>query len=470
MRNEQIVVCNGTSGETVTNLPADPALYELAWLSPLSFAYSTYDNFSLRRLEQKPDGDWVVRQIYDNITTNKVENLTAVSDQSVAWKEAGDVWTLNFDSGVIKKVWDSMTNQVQLVDFSYSKTAGEFLLNCYDARGQFLIRFSPATGTRRDAGRIGSEQDFVAIVKDINRQPWGWVAGWKRQGLVIVNPRWTDGGPEYAYESYLSEMGNWPALFVKPPSQTTPMRVPWNGFVENSALGTDRLFFTGAENGEMPGIWEFNFKAQTCRRLVGGSKPSGYAQISNSRTGLVTNESGMVKTYFLWPPVKVVDGKKYPVVITKQFWNWCPYNQLAANEGYYFAVVDEVCEVAFARMFVKNPGIDARRVYLYESSGGTLFADELMAEYPDLWKGAVLFGAYGGPALSDLKGKRLLIVDGTEDGNGDAVKSLTKYQEAAIQAGVPVTIAFVKDSGHMPNSIASERARAGHFAEFLSTR
>lgn len=469
MRNEEIVVCDGLTGETVTNLGANPNLYQLAWLSARSFVYSTDFNYSLRKLEQKPDGQWVVRQIYENFTTNKMENLTAIADESVAWQESGNIWTLDFQSSQITKIWDSETNQIQLVDFTYSRDTGEYLLNCWDAKGQFLIRFSPATGEKINMGRIGSPQDFVSAVQKIDHQPEGWVGGWKRQGLIVVTPRWVDGGSKYAYKSNLREMGDWGALFVKSASGAA-IRVPWSGFVDDFALQGDDLFFTGSENGKVPGIWEFNITSETCRCILGGSLPLGYARISTPCTGVVTNESGDVKPYFLWPPVKVTDGKKCPLIITKQFWNWFPYDQIAANEGYYFAIVDQSCELALDRMLARNPGIDTNRVYLYESSGGAESANELIAEHPDLWKGAILFGADWGPDLSAMNGKKLLIVDGTEDENGDTIKSLAKYEDSSIRTGVPTTVAFLKDSGHMPNSIFSERTRAETFAEFLAQK
>jgi hypothetical protein len=395
-----------------------------------------------------------------------LETITAVSYKSVAWRDEGDIWTFDFEFGSLKKVWDSSANAFQLVDFTYTRETGEFLLNCSDEKGQFLIRFAPDSKTMADGGRIGVSRDFISLVKDIQSQPGDWIAAWKRQGLIVMNATWADNGPEYACADYMSRIGDWPALCVKTKAGAGLTHVPWNGFIENFALSGDHLFFTGGENGAVPGIWEYDMKAGTARCVVSGSAPwLEYVKMATALTGTVTNAAGEAKTYYLWPPAHISAGRKYPLIVTKQFWNWFPYDQIAANEEYFFAIVDETCVEKLPETLAKNINVDIKQVYLYESSAGTYFASQLIAEKPDLWKGAILFGPNGLPEPSDLQDKRLLLVAGMNDGN--AVKRLTKYQISAAEGGFPIALTFLTDSDHMPNSVANERRRAQIFNQFL---
>ncbi len=466
MREEQIVICDGQTGETLAKTPADPDTYELAWLTPHSFAYSTAYNHDLRVVEKNQEGKWVLRQVFEKVTTNKLETLTAVSDKSVAWQDGENVWSFDFDSGLLKKVWDSGANANQLVDFTYARETRQFLLNCSDANGQFLIRFSPESKMAVDGGRIGNPLDFVSVVKDIQHQPGDWIAAWKRQGLIVMNVKWADNGPRYTCADYVRRIGDWPALCVKTKAQADLIHVPWNGFIENFALNGDHLFFTGGENGAIPGIWEYDIEAGTLRCVVSGSAPwLEYVKTATALTGTLTNAAGEAKTYYLWPPTHISSGKRYPLVITKQFWNWFPYDQIAANEGYFFAVVDETCVEKLPEILAKNINVDTKRVYLYESSAGTRFASELLANRSDLWRGAILFGPSVLPHPPLLQDKRLLLVAGMND--GDDFKRLTQYQVSAAQDGFPIALAFLNDSDHMPNSVASECRRALVFAQFL---
>jgi hypothetical protein len=467
LREQQIVICDGLTGETAAKVSADPDVYQLAWLTPDSFAYSTAYNHDLRLVEKNEAGKWALRHFYEKVSTNRMETLTALSAKSVAWLDGENIETFDFDSGRVKRIWDSNQASGQLVDFTFAKDRGEFILNCSDARGQFLIRFSPDTGMMTDGGRIGIPRDFVGLIKNIKTQPPDWVAAWKRQGQIVLNVNWPPRGPGYACTEHLNRIGEWPALCVKTRTDQPLLPVPWNGFVENFATGGNRLFFTGSENGAVPGIWEYDTETEMTRCLVAGTtRRLPHIQPATSITGTVTNRSGEAKTYYLWPPAGHSEGRKHPLIVTKQFWNWFPYNQIAANEGFFFAVVDESCVEELPVMLAKRFNVDSKLVYLYESSDGTDFASQLIEQKPDLWKGAIFFGPGRVPALSALHDKRLLLVAGTDD--ADIVKSMTRYQMLAARAGYAITLAFLNDSGHMPNSMETERKRAELFGRFLT--
>jgi hypothetical protein len=239
--------------------------------------------------------------------------------------------------------------------------------------------------------------------------------------------------------------------------------------MENLCLNGNHLFFTGSENGKLPGIWVYDIKSGMIRCVVYRSvhEPT-HAEITIPLIGTITNALGNAKAYYLWPPAQVSIGKKYPLIITKQFWNRVPYNQIAVNEGYYFAIVDETCIDAFREALAKNPNVDTKSIYLYESSAATSFASELISEKSELWKGAILFSPTSLPDITKLKGKKILLIAG-EDDQG-AFYRLSKYQSQAAASGTPITLCILPNGGHTPESGASERIRAREFASFLSAR
>jgi len=436
---EFILIFDGTNGEQLAQIGADQDLYQFAWLNADSFACSTHTD--VRVVVRQGKNGWEYKRHFEKVAAN-LEDLTAISEHSVAWREAGAIWLLDFAGGQPQKIWEATTDT--LVGFAYDKSSGEFLLNCSHENGQFVIRFSPGSKGIADTERIGNQQhDFVSNVK------------------------WIDGGPRYAYVNWSNDRGHWPDLCIQTKPNLAPILVPWKGWIENFSLSGDHIFFTGSENGELPSIWEYDIKSKTIRCVVDSStRESAWVKITAPLIGAVTNASGGAKTYYLWQPAQVSVGGKYPLIITKQFWNWCPYNQIAVNEGYYFAIVDESCVAALREVLAKNPNVDGKRVYLYESSTATAFASELISENPELWRGAILFSPTTLPDLSRLQNKKILVIAGNDDYGQFA--RLSRYQNQAAALGTSVTLFFSAGAGHIPNSVASERDRARQFARFLS--
>jgi len=436
---EFILIFGGTNGEQLAQIGADQDLYQFAWFTDNSFACSTRTD--VRFVVKQGKNSWEYKRHFEKMAAN-LDNLTAISDHSVAWQEAGAIWLFVFGAEQPQKIWEATTNT--LVEFTYARSSGEFILNCSDENGQFIIRFSPGSKGIAGTERIGNQQhDFVSKVK------------------------WVDGDPRYAYVNWLNNRGHWPDLCIQTKPNLDPIRVPWEGWIENFSLSGDHLFFTGSENGKLPSIWEYDIKSKTIRCVVDGStRESAYAKIAAPLIGAVTNALGNAKTYYLWQPAQVSVGEKYPLIITKQFWNWFPYNQIAVNEGYYFAIVDESCVAALREALATYPNVDTNRVYLYESSAATAFASELIWENPELWKGAILFSPISLPDFSKMQNKRMLIIAGKDD-DGQFAR-LSEYQNQAAASGTPVTLCFLAGADHIPNSVVSERTRARQFARFLS--
>ena len=436
---ESILIFDGAKGEPLAQVSVDQGLYQFAWLNNDSFAYSTHTDV---RVVSKRGKNWEHKKYFEKVAAN-LENFVALSDHSLAWQDADKIWIFDFTSGTPpKKIWEATTNQ--LVGFAYAKSSDEFLLECSDENGRLFSRFSPSSKRSSDAGRIDNQQyDLVSNVK------------------------WNDGNPRYAYVSRLNSAEHWPDLCIQTKPNLAPIRVPWEGRGEKLTLNGDHLFFMGSENGKLPGIWEYDIKSERTRSVVFRTIPeSANAKITAPLIGALTNALGNGKTYFLWPPANVSVGGKYPLIITTGFWNRLPYQQIAVNEGYYFAIVDETCVDVFCETLAKNPNVDTKRIYLYESSASTSFASESILEKPEMWKGVILFCPAGLPDATKLQGKKNLLIAGKDDEG--AFSRLSKYQSQAAASGTPVTLCILPKAGHILESGASERIRAREFARFLS--
>jgi pimeloyl-ACP methyl ester carboxylesterase len=207
--------------------------------------------------------------------------------------------------------------------------------------------------------------------------------------------------------------------------------------------------------------------------------PLARASIVVPRSGAITNALGKQMSCHVWEPVKVDAGKKYPLIITQTTYGWSPYQQIAAQEGYYFATVarpywsDKTIYnwgadvMALYSMMAKNPNIDTNRVFLFATSWDTAFLSQLVSEKPDLWRGAILITPSTVPDLSSWHNPKIFVVAGKNQAG--EIERLTQYQDAAAAGlGVPVKLFLQKGAEHISRSVATERARTMQLAKFLA--
>jgi predicted esterase len=451
-REEQIVLCDSLSGQTAAKIPAESDLTQMAWLSPQAFAYLTYDQHVRVWKQKKRSGEWVQSVAYTNIASGRVETIqnsfTATSENSVAWQKGDEIWTLDLSSGTLEKIWESgVTNQLE--GFTCSRETGEYHLICSDNAGWFFIDLDP-------------------------------------QGSVLDVTRSENRG-RYAYSK--DEAGT-NVFYVKTKADSGPTRVFWQGAVEDNIgpigdykssgkyLYDDCLYFIGDLPGQPIGLWQYNLQNGMSRCLVSGLKsPLVHASIVVPQDGVITNEFGKQMSCHVWEPVNVQAGKKYPLIITQAPYGWPQYQQVAAQEGYYFAIVDRpywsdktiyhwsADVMALYSMMAKNPNIDTNRVFLFGFSWSADFLRQLMFERPDLWRGAILINPIALPDLLLLHNQRLFILDGKDQVH--VADGLTKYKDIATRLGIPVRLVLQKGAGHIPRSVATERERTVEFARFL---
>jgi hypothetical protein len=446
---ELILIFDGRTGKLLDKVVPDQSFNQFGWLSTDSFAYST--RTSVRVVTKQANGSWAHKRYFENVATN-MDNFTAISANSVAWRDDNGIWLFNFGSGSSEKIWEAATNR--LVEFTHAKGVNEFLLNCSDDAGQYLLWFNLQNKRTFNLGRIGDQQDYIR------------------------NAYWNGHGSSYAF---LTNDLAGSAFCIKTEEMATPITIPWHGGVHNVTLSGGQLFFSGNPNDQPPGIWEYDIKSQTFNCIV----PSTIGPLMNGlgvspSCGVMTNSLGEQRFYHLWSPPDVSPNQKYPVLLVQELNLWYPYFQIAAHSGFYVAVVDRpffhTWNGVHERTWVEdisrlyeivahNPHIDTNRVYLHAISAENFFLSQLMNDRPLLAKGAILFSPSALPDPSILQNKRILIVDGKADGN--AMKRLPEFQDRAAAKGNDVTLFLQDYAGHTPASATTERNRARQFAKFI---
>ena len=445
MPTEEIILYNAATGEAAAKIPAEGYYWnsQFTWLSPQSFACSSTRRRCLAVYEQQSNGTWAQTHFYEQtIAGEGWRGLTGLSSQSVAWQDGDAIWMFDFASGSSSKLWESPTNKLE--SFTCTKT-GSLLLRCSDENGPLSILFDPS---RRNWDPKGS---ILSITRGDSRE--GYVDLSMDHGLYTFT--------------------------IKTNANSEPTRFVWEGMVEYYNLGGHYLYFTGNPANELPGIWQYDIKSKVVRCLVPGLKGDfKYAKIFTPLVGICTNALGKQISYHLWEPVNVSPGRKYPLIIGQTHYVWSSYQQVAANEGYYYATADRVTwadnidnwpedVLGLYETLVKNPNIDTNRVFLYAFSAESDDANQVLAVKPDLCKGVILFVPGALPVLSNAHPLKTFIIGGMDD---DLIRPewYTNYQDAAARVGIPVRLVLQNGAQHIPRSVATEREGARQFARFLA--
>jgi hypothetical protein len=341
----------------------------------------------------------------------------------------------------------------ELIGFSYSMAFGEFLFNCKDEKGQFLIRYNPKTQSTEDLGRIG---DGTHEIKNVT---------------------WYNQEPAYAYRSQM-EGGDVFSIKANVGAGRDSVSVPGDSY--DYILNGDHLYLAGTLTNARPSVWGYDLKSKELSN-VGSSldRSLHYASIASATGGQFTNQSGVVRNYYTWPPAHFSPRKKYPAIISQSIGGigGGPFSQIAPNVGYYYVCIQRPGwgegletwpdDVMRAReILARNPNIDTHRIYLSAASAETFYLNQLVAEKPDLWRGAILLSPSALPDLTKVQLSSLFILAGTDDGN--SLERLTKYQDQAAEEGVFVKLYFLGGAGHITRSIGSQRAGSQQVAEYLS--
>ena len=458
----EIVICNGTTGEHISEL-AHPGFQDpkdFAWLSASALAF--YVTSSVGIIEQRNDGTWFRAKTIPISVTNPT-CFTACSSGLVAWKHDNTIEQMDLKTGTVQAIWSSNTNVLE--DFVSSLAGPELLLKCVDAYGQYLLRYSPASGQTIAAGRI--DPAHKAVFRPLSN--------WKDDSLTYIS--W-DGARVHTV--VLSDDGL-NAFRIGDASAAVPEKtLDWcGGVMVHTSVAADHLFIVGHPTNEMNGVWDYNLRDGSLQcavpNFVGRFK---YAKYVTPSYGILTNSLGKTRGYSIWQPTHLTPGRKYPLVITQTVnGEWLPIEQTAANCGCFFAVVhrpywlgrnlsewsEDVCSLLEELRHDTN--IDTNRVVLWGHSAEVSPEFQLLSDKPGLWAGAI-FSAVGGlPDPRNIANKKVFLIAGED--SGDA-KHLKDWQNRALMEGVPTKLFLQKHVGHNPTTLSGVRDRTEIFAQILS--
>jgi pimeloyl-ACP methyl ester carboxylesterase len=421
------------------------------WLRTDSFAVAHAFNHDLSVFEKNREGVWVQRRYFKQVDTNDWRGLTALSDISVAWHSASNIWRLDFDSGSPQLVWTSGTNKLE--GFSYRTDDQEFRVACTDEKGWLTVRLGK------------NEQHRFSRTEDRPR------CAWARDEGGVNN------------------------LYVKTESQLDPLRIEWRGALEDhqgplaERLGTgkylfgDALWLVGNPLNNPPGIWRLGFESGELRCVVSGLKqPLRHAHIRGpSQEGWLTNSAGVPMNWHLWEPTSRRSNERHPLIVTQTPYVWLPYPEVAAQAGYYFAMVDRPYwndptiynwaddVMTLYNLMAKIPQIDTDRVYLMGTSWDTSFVGSLFREHGALWRGLILINPGKLIDLSQFRQTvRVFVAAGQDQDKGEFAEELRQFQQSGLKLGIQVRLCLQAGADHNPNSIATWRGRTVEFARFLS--
>lgn len=440
---QTIVLFNGGSGEKMAEIPASAYAYDsqFTWLTTNSFLYSTYQHRSWLIFSRNADRNWTESQVIKRFATGRLANLVVTSPHSIAWLQTNSIWTYDFTSGGLKKIWDT-TNQ--LSRFAYDNDSGDYLFSCSDKSDLYIVRFRPPES-------------------------------WEKQGRILEVSR----DPKRSRYADMAMLHGLYAFDLELDADSGPLPFTWDGMLVNHALCGGSLFLMGNRADSAPGIWQYDVASNKLHCLVSGLHDSlKYAQMIPFTNEVRTNSNGIELAYRLWAPAHVVPGKKYPVILG-QVYGWTLDPQVAANEGCYF-VAETMARwndvrswpkavLALYGVVAQNQNIDTNRVYLIAYCAQAGYLEQVFDERPDICTGLILFHPATLPDLTATHVSKVLLIGGTDD-KWSLAEKLKDYQNETVRSGVAVDLILQNGVAHINNSIATERGQAVALAQFLAKK
>jgi dipeptidyl aminopeptidase/acylaminoacyl peptidase len=454
-------VCDGETGKLIAELqhPAFQGAAKFAWLTARRFACLASAGVTV--VEQREDGTWALGGSSVSAAV-EATGLTRVSPTAVAWQEGNRIQRLEIGAGSPTTVWEAAT--ARLEDFSWSDANGEYLLKCADEQGQYLLRYSPRTREAVAAGRIDPA----------------------RKGTFKGQSDWLDDSP-----TFLSWQGGSPRTVrlsddglntfeLGTVAEPQAQRLEWvGGVTAHTSLNGNHLYIIGHPTNQPPGVWDFDTASGTLQCVVAGTAKR-FAQAQNVAPvyGRLTNSAGAVRGYSLWQPTRLTPGKKYPLIIGQTVNSeMMPYEQTAANCGYYFAVVHRPYWMSkrlrdwpedvlhLYEELARQPNVDTNRVYLWGRSAEAPYLTQLFQSHNPLWRGVVYCDTRSLPPPETMRGKHMFFITGSDAGD---TARLMKYQDQALALGISVELYFQERSGHSPVCVRATRERTERVAQFLA--
>jgi hypothetical protein len=463
--NAEIVIYDAKSGKSLGNRAFNRSITSSAWLSSQKLVCS--DGAQIYEICRAAKG-WSSALFSEApnksnrtnlLALQNINSLTAFGPDSAVCQRINAL-CLCERGRAPKTIWQA-TNGT-LLEFSYSKEAGKFLLHCKDSQGEFLADYYPA-----------KKRDDQGVVTNLARLD---THEYHPQHVTLINE-----GKGCAYVNHndvsLSK------LIIKPSSSGPPARLPWQDEVRGFSISGLKLFATTASTNEPAGIWKYDLATGELELLVSSlPKPFKYASTAAVLEGYVTNTAGERLTYYLLQPTCSVKNQKHPLVvgimgIEGKGYTWEPEEQTIASCGGYFVCMDrrnrdasQWGEDAFCayEYLAKNLDVDTNKVYLLGVSAGAYVAEQLLKSKPDAWKGAILFSMHRFPAPDGIRAQTILLdIGGLTFPQHQGEAELLQSQEALAAAGIRPILTLHPGAGHFMRSILLQTARTKQLAAFI---
>lgn len=378
---------------TTNTLRIEGSLSSVGWLTTNSFIFSSapvfkdYTEFFVM--------DWTTKtrqKVY-----NKLGDFVVMSHTNLAC-----LWQNNICTSAVDPV--KYPNIQPVTQFKPGGFGPLKWLRYAKVSGKFMFCGTPADSNWRYVHEL--EPDSGKLVRLTDEDSY--------------NGQWIEEGKGFAY---VANRDNHFSLSINTANAADKVNLFTNGAVISyiaSAKG-NRIFATASEGMETQGIWEYDLKDKSLRRVVDGTiRPFQKLKIVEPVEMKVKSADGTMVSVFLFRPVKQ-NGLKHPAIFnlpppSSQFQKRFEENsQMFANLGYYYVsinyrgcdgygkeysakdsagVADDI--MAVRKELLKNEAIESGKIILRCSSGGEAAVSQMLQTQPSLWAGAILDHPSGG--------------------------------------------------------------------------
>jgi hypothetical protein len=397
--------------------------------------------------------------------------LTTLSGDTIAWAQNNCIWNMNVVSGAPRQLLNlqnAMPANTTLHGFSYSRQAGQFLLNCNEDGTNSLWSFdmnNPSSGLRQEDSAANPVENGAWI----STSPGGWV------GQIDDN------------------------LFARLRPGSNPRRIVSRANIDAFTVSSDgrRIFIFGTIKDEASsGLWQYDIASGQLSCVVPESDyPSPYAVHEKDSRYSLQLPSGQSLDCVVYPPADLSRQShsslwphKYPLIIGNTDFGvvvrgghgrlWIPAMTAC---GAYVVVINRAPDwwngiekwgdnvTAVYNQLANTLPIDKSRVFLFVVSAETHFMPKLVEANPAPWRGIIYINPSGelpdfskSPAF-ELRPRILISAGGLEQED----EMFKQYQEQALQSGALVDYFISPGEGHHFVGNASQLQRTKAMVHFV---
>lgn len=384
--------------------------------------------------------------------------LLALSGESLAFVQSGQIHSINLKTKVIERVTD-MPKGLSFDWLNYNAKSGGFLF-C-----------SPVEG---------DDQKFRYLHSALTDGNSGWQLT-RPLPERIFNAQWLPSVPK-AY-AYVYSQTNRTYLALRFPHSTGNTNLFEGGYVLSYSVGAGgtKVYAIASAGSEPRGVWEYDLGARNLRCVVPSTdQPFSKAKIIEPTRHHARGTDGGDVPYFQLRPQTTAAGRKYPLVIGPAMQgHWSAESQVLANLGAIYCAPDrwglyssdfmaESAEdmVAVMEDMLKSQEVDPSRVFLCGYSAGSVAIKRVLDAHPKRFKGAWVLSPVAFPSEEALAltPTRFSMQCGDLDSNR---KSFDEFEQTACRQRIPLQIEHYPNSGHIFEAIFDIRNRNKKLIELI---